>query len=285
MEKKLIITADDYGMCIPVDQAIDDCINAELLTSTNVIVNMDDFEAAKTVRKRFPQISIGLHWNVTAGKPVSDVSKVRSLVDPNTGNFWKLPQFLKLFHNGNIVKKELREELIAQYDRFCQFCGKPDYWNTHQNSSVDFKTNKFFNSLALELGINKTRSQRRVYASQKYPEGSLLVKIKEVLKRCVLDIWFGYQIPKSGTKMPQGRVLYFNLKDKTKDIKNVGENICWGKKNIIEMVIHPANKDQHPYFGTITTERVDEWKMFTDSKTKDYFNRIGVKLVTFEALD
>lgn len=40
--RRLIVTADDYGMCEVVDKAIDDCAEAGLLTSTNVIVNMED---------------------------------------------------------------------------------------------------------------------------------------------------------------------------------------------------------------------------------------------------
>lgn len=36
--KYYIITADDYGMCDVVNKAIDDCMSAGLVTTTNVIV-------------------------------------------------------------------------------------------------------------------------------------------------------------------------------------------------------------------------------------------------------
>ena len=74
--KQFIITADDYGMCSIVDKAIDDCASAGLLTSTNVLVNQDDLEAAKTLRNRFPNVSVGMHWNVTDGKPVCNKNEV-----------------------------------------------------------------------------------------------------------------------------------------------------------------------------------------------------------------
>ena len=54
--KQFIITADDYGMCSIVDKAIDDCASAGILTSTNVLVNQEDLEAARTFRKRFPNV-------------------------------------------------------------------------------------------------------------------------------------------------------------------------------------------------------------------------------------
>lgn len=285
MEKKqLIITADDYGMCTIVDRAIDDCIEAGLLTSTNVIVNMEDLEAARTLRQRYPDISVGLHWNVTAGKPVSDPVQVPTLIDNNTGCFWKVPAFLKRFKSGAINKKELKKELLAQYKVFVELCGQPDYWNTHQNSSVSFASNKFFNQTAQSLGIFKTRSQQRVYVNQKYPSNSIKDIVVEKAKKTVFDIWFGYQIRKTGTKMPDGRVLYFDLSEKTRDIKNIGENIKWGNKKIVEMVIHPATSPDYPSFGTITHERVAEWKMFTSPETKNYLDEIGIKIVTYDSI-
>ena len=259
---KFIITADDYGMCSIVDRAIEDCARAGLLSTTNVIVNQGDFTKAKKLKKEFPRLSIGLHWNVTDGLPLSDRDEVSSLVDSETGEFWGVSDFISKFKKGQICKKELRNELILQYNAFKSVCGEPDYWNVHMNSSLDFKTFHFFNSLALELGIMKTRSFRKF----------------------VLDIWFGFQIPMTGTKMPDGRLIYFDSHDKTKDIKNIGENVRWGGKEIIELVIHPSISADYHNFGTLTTVRVDEWKMFTDASTRLYLEQQEIELVNFEEI-
>ena len=39
--QKLIVTADDYGMCQPVDDAIDAGIENGMITTTNVMTNME----------------------------------------------------------------------------------------------------------------------------------------------------------------------------------------------------------------------------------------------------
>ena len=39
--RKLIVTADDYGMSHEVNQAIEQCIEAGVVSSTNLIVNME----------------------------------------------------------------------------------------------------------------------------------------------------------------------------------------------------------------------------------------------------
>jgi Mg2+/Co2+ transporter CorC len=168
-----------------------------------------------------------------------------------------------------LIKEEhITKELKAQYDIFYKMCGKADYWNTHQNSGLDFKTFPIFNKVALELGINKTRTFQRTYIKGGAYPVSLKGRFIEFAKRQVFNIWFGHLIPKTGTKVPDGRMIYFDDTEKTKDIKNIGENILWGKKNVVEMVVHPAIVAQYKYFGTLTETRLAEWKMFSSNETE-----------------
>lgn len=282
--KKFIITADDYGMCKPVNKAIDDCMAAGLITTTNVIVNMEDLAPAATLRHRFPNASIGMHWNITAGKPISKPQEIPTLVTEE-GSFFKLKEFLKRFHKGLISKKDVKTELLAQYEIFQKLLGKADYWNTHQNSGLDFQTFPIFNQTALELGINKTRSFRRVYVKERRLTGGLKGKWVEFAKKIVFDIWFGSIVPKSGTKLPDGRMIYFDDYQKTEDIKNIADNVCWGDKEIVEMVAHPATIANYHSFGTLTDVRLREWAMFSDLSTLKYLNLHGIEVVNFDALD
>lgn len=282
--KQFIITADDYGMCSIVDKAIDDCASAGLLTSTNVLVNQDDLEAAKTLRNRFPNVSVGMHWNVTDGKPVCNKNEVSSLINPQTQEFWNVSTFIKKFKTGKISKKELRKELLAQYDIFYELCGAADYWNVHMNSSLDFKTFPFFNALALELGLTKTRNFQRVYITPNGIPGGIKGKFIEFAKKKVFDYWFGSIIKKNGTKMPDGRMMYFNSEDKTSNIDNIGKNVQWGKNEIVELVIHPSISSEYHNFGTLKEVRVAEWKMFSSPLTLDYLKKQNIELVNFDAI-
>lgn len=282
--KQFIITADDYGMCSIVDKAIDDCASAGLLTSTNVLVNQDDLEAAKTLRSRFPNVSIGMHWNVTDGKPICNSNDVSSLINPQTLEFWDVSTFIKKFKTGEISKKELRKELLAQYDAFQELCGKADYWNVHMNSSLDFKTFPFFNALALELGLTKTRNFQRVYIVPDGIPGGIKGRLIEFAKKKVFDYWFGIIVKKTGTKMPDGRMMYFNSEDKTSNIDNIGKNVQWGKNEIVELVIHPSISSEYHNFGTLKEVRVTEWKMFSSPSTLDYLKKQNIELVNFDAI-
>lgn len=282
--KRCIITADDYGMCSIVDKAIDDCASAGILTSTNVLVNQEDLDAVRTFRKRFPNVSVGMHWNVTDGKPICDSKEVCSLIDPHTGEFWSVSEFIRRFKSEKISKDELRKELLMQYDLFYKLCGTADYWNVHMNSSLDFKTFPFFNAIALELGLKKTRNFQRVYISPSGIPGGLSGRVVEFVKKKIFDYWFGVVIRKNGTKMPDGRMMYFNSEDKTKNIDNIGKNIQWGTKELVELVIHPSISSKHHNFGTLTEVRVAEWKMFSSASTLSYLKEQGIELVNFESV-
>lgn len=278
--KKLIITADDYGMCPEVNKAIDDCMAIGLVTSTNVMANMDYIEDAKTLRHRFPEVSVGIHWNVVTGKPVATVE---SLVDEKTGEFYPITEFFHRYKQGLITRKDIETELIAQYEVFHSICGNADYWNTHVHTALNLKTFDVFNELALKLGISRSRTFRRCYVKDKRIFG-LKAKTIEFIKKNVLDIWFGYKVPQSGVQLPDGFLTYFDVNQPTENIENISDNIVWGSKNIVELMIHPSISSDYKYFGNLNQVRVKEWKVFSNMETKQHLSQKGVELVNFNAL-
>ena len=84
--------------------------------------------------------------------------------------------------------------------------------------------------------------------------------------------------------MPDGKMTHFNSCDKTIDIKNIGKNVKWGNKEIVELVIHPSISPDHHNFGNLTTIRVDEWKMFTNPVTKEYLQSQNIDIVNFDVI-
>ena len=131
--KKLIITADDYGMSPAVNQAIDEGIAAGLITSTNVMMNMP--VCGDAARLKGGGASVGLHWVLTCGKPLLPWEKVPSLTADN-GEFYPLSEFWKRYQKGLILEDEIERELTAQYEAYVSILGQPEYWNTHQHVHI-----------------------------------------------------------------------------------------------------------------------------------------------------
>ena len=277
--KKLIITADDYGMSEGVNEAIDAGIDAGLITSTNVMTNMPFYKEAVKLKDK-KGISVGLHWVLACGKPVLPANEIPTLVSPS-GEFYPYPEFRKRLRKRQISFADIKKELIAQYNLYYELMGQPDYWNTHQNTHVDFGIYRLFVDTAAELGINKMRSHQRIYVqrsdnSQKLP---LKWRLAEPIKSRILDIW-QHNAHKKGISSPDGLIVCLNGSDVNK-LDYLFANISWKQKNIGEYVIHPATKNDSPYFGKIVEQRIKEFEMFTDSKTKEIIEQADIELTTY----
>lgn len=276
--QKVIITADDYGMCDIVDKAIDAGIENGIITSTNVLLNMDSLENAKTLRKRYPNVSVGIHWNVTTGKPVCDPEQVPSLVDAE-GNFWPINEFKRRYRKHLISREELVCELEAQYAMFETNCGKPDYWNTHENSALQVRAFYVFAEVAKRHGIKATRTFQRVY----YDKVGIGLKreLREFAVRIFFEIWFS-SIRKD-FKMPSARIVSFDKISKLDGDYLLNGLIRDGRDNI-EVVVHPALTAKHPYFGNISEKRVAEYRFVISSEIKERYIAKGIEFVSFSAL-
>lgn len=277
--KKLIITADDYGMSIAVNRAIDAGIEAGLITSTNVMMNMPFHKEALKL-KSYENVSVGIHFTLSCGAPVSSANDVPSLVNEN-GEFYKYPVFRERYRKHLIKDEDIIKELSAQYDMYVELLGAPDYWNTHQNVHVDFRIYKLFVDFARSKGINKMRSHQRIYVpgSKKGNKRSLKWRILEPIKSRMLNKW-QKNAHKKGIASPDGLICCLNKED----INNPGylfANINWKKNTVGEYVIHPATENDSPYFGKIVEQRIKEYEMFTSSETKEFIKSAGIELSVY----
>lgn len=277
--KKLIITADDYGMSESINEAIDEGIDAGLITSTNVMTNMPFYKEAIKLKDK-KNISVGLHWVLACGKPILPADEIPTLVLPN-GEFYSYQEFRQRLRKKQISFIDIKKELIAQYDLYYELMGQPDYWNTHQNTHVDFGIYRLFVDTAVELGINKMRSHQRIYVkrssdTQKMP---LKWRILEPVKSKMLDAW-QKNAHKKGISSPDGLIVCLNNSD-INNLEYLFKNISWKNKTVGEYVIHPASKNDSPYFGKIIEQRIKEYEMFTSSITKEMIEKADIELIKY----
>lgn len=275
---KIIITADDYGMCDAVDKAINAGIENGVITTTNVLLNMESLENARDLRERYPYISIGVHWNVTTGRPVCPPEQISTLVD-ETGTFWTLTVFKKRLSRGLIDLNELEKELEAQYALFEETCGHADYWNTHENSALHPIAFRVFAEVAKKHGIIATRTFQRVY----YDKINIGFKreLREFLVRILFELVFTHV--RRTFKMPVARVVSFDKRSKL-DGDYLLDALLEDGREPIEVVFHPALTAEHPCFGNIAEERVKEYQFVTSAQIRDKYLARGIKFVSFAEL-
>lgn len=277
--KTLIITADDYGMSRAVNNAIDAGIEAGLITSTNVMTNMPLYKEAAKLKDK-DGLSVGIHWCLSCGNPVLPATEIPSLVT-SAGEFYSYPEFRQRLRKKLIAYEDIKKELVAQYNLYVDLMGQPDYWNTHQNTHVDFGIYRLFVDTAVELGITKMRSHQRIYVpgSKEGVKPSLSWRILEPIKSRMLNVWQS-NAHKKGIASPDGLICCLGKND-VNSLEYVFSHIKWKKAAVGEYVIHPATENDSPYFGKIVEQRIREYEMFTSEGTKELICKANIKLTTY----
>lgn len=242
------------------------------------------YKEAKTLKDTFPNVSVGVHWTLSgAGKPVTPKDQVPSLVNEK-GDLFSYAEFRKRYRNGLIKDEEILKELRGQYERYYDLMGMPDYWNTHQNTHVDFKIYQLFVALAAELKIPAMRSHQRIYVPASNPNDKLPLvwRIIEPFKSRLIDHW-QHQAHRKGMSSPEGLIVTICPKDMN-NIDYVFKNIKWGKHQVGEFVIHPATCNDSPFFGKIVDQRIVEYKLFSAENTLKEIKSCGIELVNYSVL-
>jgi predicted glycoside hydrolase/deacetylase ChbG (UPF0249 family) len=129
---RLIVNADDYAMSPGVSRGILEAHARGVVTSTTALVNTPGAaEALAAARTGVPALGLGLHVNLSFGRPVLPPSAVPSLVGDD-GNFIsgaRLLDAMKRFRADDV-----RREVAAQFARFAQLVGRPpDHLDSHQH--------------------------------------------------------------------------------------------------------------------------------------------------------
>lgn len=121
--KKIILCSDDFGQTIPICEGILELVQKKRLSAVSCLTNMPYWpDYANDLFALKNQIDIGLHLNLTEGKPC--VAR----------KFLSLPQLLKNVYLGNVDQKEIEAEFNAQIDQFIIIAGcLPDFIDGHQH--------------------------------------------------------------------------------------------------------------------------------------------------------
>jgi predicted glycoside hydrolase/deacetylase ChbG (UPF0249 family) len=107
----VIVHADDFGETEEISEGICVAIEAGVVTSTSVLVNMPGTAAAlRRIPRLAPQASFGLHLNLCEGRPLS---RGAGLVDSN-GEFLRKRALAARALAGRLSLTELEAEVAAQ---------------------------------------------------------------------------------------------------------------------------------------------------------------------------
>jgi chitin disaccharide deacetylase len=133
MMKKLIVTGDDFGLAVPVNEAIEAAHRDGILTTASLMVGAAAAADAVERAKRLPSLKVGLHLVLVEGRATSPPGAIPDLVD-ETGEFSShlVRAGVQYFFHPRI-RRQLEKEIRAQFRAFQQTGLALDHVNAHNH--------------------------------------------------------------------------------------------------------------------------------------------------------
>jgi hopanoid biosynthesis associated protein HpnK len=155
--KKIIITGDDFGLALPVNEAIIQAHQEGMLTTASLMAGEAWFQDAVERAKKNPALKVGLHLTLVEGRPVSRPQEIPDLVDANGEFSTHLVRagFNFFFMPG--VRKQLEREIRAQFEAFRQTGLQLDHANAHNHMHLHPTILGLMLKIGKEYGLNAVR--------------------------------------------------------------------------------------------------------------------------------
>ena len=114
MDKRIIINADDFGLCEPVNKAVAQAHTAGVLTSATIMANMPAADEAVEIARKLPGLGVGVHLNLSEGAPVSEDGSIACLLNSDGDFTLSVFKLSVLSIAGHKIRNAIRTELAAQ---------------------------------------------------------------------------------------------------------------------------------------------------------------------------
>lgn len=251
MLRELIVNADDCNLTAGVTRAILECYEKGIVSSTTWMVNLPtDREIVSSVAGS--GIGIGVHLNVTSGRPVSSPGDIASLYDEKTKSFKKKNDYLKMPPAPGDLVKEYGKQIVL----FEKYFGRaPTHLDTHHQMHDDAVFMQALAHVARDhkLPIRRSALMREPDFEKRYP--------KMITTRALLGdlsayaFWTAEKLEKCLSELLPGPA---------------------------EVMCHPGIWDADLQKATsMTVTREKEYKLFSSPHLKKVLERHSIRLIHF----
>jgi len=286
MTKKLIVNADGFGFTFGNNKGILETLEAGIVRSISTNVNFPAVEEIHKVAENYPSVSIGIHLDLTVGKPVSKPADIPSLLGKN-GEFYPPPEFVKRLLLRRIKRDEIERELSNQIEKLLDMRIKITHWDSHQNQHLN--PGFFYPAVKItkKYGIERMRTHRH-YLLTIEPNHKIVV-LKYYLKhldRLIVhssDRYLNWVARRRGIRMAD-RIISPGRTDKMRKYHpETWENLFRTlPEGVSEFYCHPGYPDDCLRQNATYVEQRDiERKILLDPNLLKFAQDCGVELISF----
>ena len=155
--RKLIINGDDFGLAVPVNEAIEEAHRSGILTSASLMVGGKATADAVERAKRLPSLRVGLHLVLVHGSAILPRYRIPDLID-GQGEFLSDPVLvgLKYFFEREL-RPQLEAEIRAQFQAFRDTGLHLDHVNGHLHMHLHPKILELILKVGTDFGLRAMR--------------------------------------------------------------------------------------------------------------------------------
>lgn len=155
--KRLIVTADDFGLSLPVNEAVEHAHTDGILTTTCLMVSGPAAQDAVARARRLPDLAVGLHIVTVCGRSTLPTSEVPDLVDDDGCFDSNLVRAGFRYFFLPRVRRQLAKEIRAQFEVFAETGLPLDHVNAHNHMHVHPTVLELILSIGRDYGLSAVR--------------------------------------------------------------------------------------------------------------------------------
>ena len=276
--RKIVIQGDDWCYSEETNAGIEYAYEHGILTETTAMVNLLDKNKKSEYRNRIgglinksglrkPELGIGIHLNVTYGKPISLNWPQPEFTRPYKGTGkpeeWIGSAWQMYF--SKFTPTQIEDEYRRQIELGMEIFGNIDHLDSHHFSAAYNPLKQVYKKLAKEYRLAvrpyASLSEKPVYG------GDFIVRKVDINK-----------IKNAGIKIADNYILklFFNEKDPIKSFLREVDRIDDGKT--AEVMFHPAKGQKADNW------RIIDLKTLIDKNTLHYLGNKNIQLITYKDL-
>jgi hopanoid biosynthesis associated protein HpnK len=154
----LVVTADDFGADIPVNEAVEIAHRKGVLTAASLMVGAPGAADAVARARSLPSLRVGLHLVLVEGRPILPAAEVSMLVD-GRGRFREdMARAGATMFFSLKARRQLAAEISAQFAAFAATGLVLDHVNSHKH----FHLHPTIAGLVLRIGARHGMTSARL---------------------------------------------------------------------------------------------------------------------------
>jgi len=287
--KLLIVTADDLGLTRRVNEAIEKAHREGIVTTASLMVNGAAFDSAASILRQNPNLDVGLHLNLTEGRPALAHGEIPSLADAQ-GFLYRHPFELL----SGVVRRcvrilDLEKEIRAQIEKALSANVHVTHIDGHKHVHVLPQVFHLICKVAPQYGINAVRS-----ISEKTPGLCALIwrnGSRQIMKQYLFGkaLSAGFALASStnnGSTLTAPARFYGITQTGFLDIQAFADIVNSLENGVNEMMCHPGyvDDDLRRTPTRLHVERERELELLTGREVHEVLQRAGVTLVSYRDL-